>query len=118
MHDDRTLLEGRLSRFTTDHLAPAVHRDRAPLTLTAWAVPGEPVPFAEAVDPEISDFVPFEVGSAYGPPWATTWFRATGTVPEGWDSREGTAVEAAVQWRSWTGHGRYADLSHATYGAR
>ena len=31
---------------------------------------------------------------------------------------EGTAVEAAVQWRSWTGHGRYADLSHATYGSR
>ncbi len=31
---------------------------------------------------------------------------------------EGTAVEAAVQWRSWTGQGRYADLSHITYGAR
>lgn len=31
---------------------------------------------------------------------------------------EGTAVDAAVDWRSWTGHGRYADLSHATFGSR
>ncbi len=31
---------------------------------------------------------------------------------------EGTAVEAAHQWTSWTGRGRYADLSWATYGSR
>lgn len=31
---------------------------------------------------------------------------------------EGTAVEAATAWRSWTGYGRYADLSHAVLGAR
>jgi hypothetical protein len=28
---------------------------------------------------------------------------------------EGTAVEAAAQWRSRSGHGRYADLAHDTY---
>lgn len=31
---------------------------------------------------------------------------------------EGTAVEAAAQWPSWTGRGRYADLAWATYGWR
>ena len=31
---------------------------------------------------------------------------------------EGTAVEAAKEWTSWTGRGRYADLSWATYGSR
>ncbi len=31
---------------------------------------------------------------------------------------EGTAIESALQWRSWTGYGRYADLSHATFGSR
>jgi hypothetical protein len=31
---------------------------------------------------------------------------------------EGTAVEAARQWTSWTGRGRYADLSWTTYGSR
>ena len=31
---------------------------------------------------------------------------------------EGTAVEAATQWRSWTGYGRYADLAHAVLGQR
>ncbi|GAA3563986.1 glycoside hydrolase family 38 C-terminal domain-containing protein [Microlunatus spumicola] len=86
-------VEERLARFRAERLLPALYRERVPLDVTAWEVPGEPVPFAEAVD---ADFTPFEVGSAYGPPWATTWFRATGTVPEGWDDVEGTAVEVVV----------------------
>jgi hypothetical protein len=31
---------------------------------------------------------------------------------------EGTSVEPAMQWRSWTGRGRYLDLLHATLGSR
>ena len=93
MHDDRSLLEGRLSRFTTDHLAPAVHRERAPLTLTAWPVPGEPVPFAEAVTQE---FAPIEVGSVWGRPWSTLWLHVTGEIPAGWADVDGTVPEIAV----------------------
>jgi len=89
-------VEERLARFRAERLLPALYRERVALDVTAWEVPGEPVPFAEAVDPEVSDFVPFEVGSAYGPPWATTWFRATGEVPAGWDAWDGTAVEVVV----------------------
>ncbi|SDU99181.1 alpha-mannosidase [Microlunatus sagamiharensis] len=86
-------VEERLARFRHERVVPALYRERVPLEVTAWQAPGEPVPFDEAARQE---FMPFEVGTAYGPPWATTWFRATGTVPEGWDSREGTAVEVVV----------------------
>ncbi len=93
MHDDRALLEGRLSRFHRDHLAHAVDRETAPLTLTAWRVPGEPVPFAEAVGQE---FTPIEVGAAWGRPWSTLWLHVTGTVPAGWAGVPGTEAEVAV----------------------
>ena len=83
----------RLARFRAERLLPALYRERVPLEVTAWEVPGEPVPFGEAV---AAEFSPFEVGSAYGPPWGTTWFRATGAVPDGWDDVEGTAVEVVV----------------------
>ena len=93
MHDDRALLEGRLNRFVRDHLAGAVNRDRAALTLTAWEVPGEPVPFAEAVAQE---FQPLEVGAPWGRPWGTVWIHVTGEVPEDWSAVDGTVAEIAV----------------------
>ena len=86
-------VEERLRRFRAERLLPALYRERVPLEVTAWEVPGEPVPFDMAV---AAAYVPFEVGTAYGPPWATTWFRATGTVPDGWDDVHGTAVEVVV----------------------
>ena len=93
MHDDRALLEGRLDRFVRDHLAEAVNRDRAPLTLTAWEVPGEPVPFTEAVGQE---FRPLDLGTPWGRPWGTIWIHVTGEVPVGWSEVDGTVTEIAV----------------------
>jgi alpha-mannosidase len=93
MHDDRALLEGRLSRFFRDHLQRAVYRETAPLTLTAWRVPGEPVPFAEAIK---QDFSPIEVGAAWGRPWSTLWLHVSGEVPPGWAGIAGTEPEVAV----------------------
>jgi alpha-mannosidase len=49
-----------------------------PLALEMWQAPGEPVPFAAAA---VADHVPVEIGHRWGPPWSTTWFRASGTVP-------------------------------------
>ena len=78
MHDDRRLLEARLNRFFHDHVEPAVYTASAPLsTLTAWRVPGEPVPFADAVR---QNFTPIEVGAA----WASVEHprdHAVGEVP-------------------------------------
>ncbi|MDN5601568.1 MAG: alpha-mannosidase, partial [Brachybacterium sp.] len=57
---------------------PNVYVDREPLTLASWEVPGEPVPFSEAVG---QVYEPFVVGMRWGRPWGTTWLRVTGTVP-------------------------------------
>jgi alpha-mannosidase len=93
MHDDRRLLEGRLARFTSDHLPRAVHRVTIPLTLEAWPVPSEPVPFAEAVQQQ---FEPIEAGTAWGRPWSTLWIHVTGEVPTEWAGIEGTEPEVLV----------------------
>ncbi|GAA2252105.1 glycoside hydrolase family 38 C-terminal domain-containing protein [Streptomyces amakusaensis] len=88
MHDELRRIEDRVERALAQRLRPAVHSRSLPLTLTAWQVPGEPVPFAEAA---ARRFEPFAVGDAWGPPWGTTWFRARGEVPAGW---AGSRVEA------------------------
>ncbi len=93
MHDDRRLLEGRLSRFVNDHLSGAAYRDTAPLTLTRWDVPDEPVPFSEAVRQE---FTPISVGTAWGRPWSTMWIHVTGEVPATWRDVKGTRAEIVV----------------------
>ena len=81
MHDTRSLVRARIARFVTERITPAQYRAIAPLTITAWEVPGEPVPFAEAV---CQTFTPFALGQAWGKPWGTTWFHVTGTVPSDW----------------------------------
>jgi len=90
MHADRTEVEARIDHVLDTRVRPAVHTARAPLTVTAWEVPGEPVGVDEAM---AADYVPFEVGSTWGPPWSTTWFRVSGKVPAEWS---GLQVEAVI----------------------
>jgi alpha-mannosidase len=52
-----------------------------PLQLTALSVRGEPISYADAIR---GDFVPFNVGDLWGPPWSTTWFHVRGRVPDEW----------------------------------
>ena len=78
MHDNRELVEARISRFLRERLSGNLWRDRQPAELAVWTAPGEPVPFAEAV---ANDFIPFSPGTPWGAPWSTTWFRVSGTVP-------------------------------------
>ncbi|MGH3703479.1 MAG: alpha-mannosidase [Agromyces sp.] len=92
MHDNSTLVRARIARFVEERVKPAIHVVSAPLTLTAWEVPDEPVPFAEAVT---QTFSPFAVGSPWGKPWGTTWFHVTGEVPVEWAGRAGV-VELVV----------------------
>ena len=88
MHDDRELVEARISRFIRERLAPALWRDRRALNIEFWAAPGEPVTFETAVGQE---FRPFSVGEPWGAPWGTVWFRISGTVPAEWAQWTGTA---------------------------
>ncbi|MFB6957725.1 alpha-mannosidase [Streptomyces sp. NPDC056309] len=90
MHDDRGLAEARLRRVLGERIRPAVYPESVPLEVAVWHAPGEPVPVAEglAAEPE-----PIEVGTRWGAPWGTSWFRVTGTVPEAWAGR---TVEALL----------------------
>ncbi|POX64412.1 alpha-mannosidase [Streptomyces sp. Ru62] len=90
MHDDRTLIEARLKRVLDERIRPAVYPESVPLEVAVWNAPGEPVPVEEglAAEPE-----PITVGSRWGAPWGTSWFRVTGTVPEAW---AGKTVEAIL----------------------
>ncbi|MCW3158052.1 alpha-mannosidase [Micropruina sonneratiae] len=81
MRDNEWLYRGRLGRFLEELIVPHQYGETRPLTLTAWPVPDEPVPFAQAV---AQDYRPFQVGSTWGKGWSTLWFHVTGEVPERW----------------------------------
>ena len=81
MHDNSALIRARIRRFVSERVAPALYRVSSPLTISAWEVPDEPVPFSEA---QGQDFTPFSIGQHWGKPWGTTWFHITGLVPADW----------------------------------
>ncbi|GAB3523450.1 alpha-mannosidase [Arthrobacter monumenti] len=93
MHYDSSLVEARIRRFRAERIEPAVYRRTTPLNVTAWEVPDEPVPFAEAVS---NSFLPFSIGSAWGKPWGTVWFHATGSIPPQWATEADTRAELVV----------------------
>ena len=99
MHDDRELAEARIRRTVRERIRPNVFGPRVPLEVTAWHVPGEPVPVAVAREAE---YVPFEIGGRWGKPWGTTWFRMQGRVPDEWS---GETVEARIDFGAGIGPG-------------
>src|SRR5215210_2843865 len=90
MHDDRVLVEARIERELWQRLLPAMYTHRTPLAVEAWEAPGEPVTYDEAVR---QTFAQFAVGSQWGRPWGTTWFRLVGDVPPAWT---GARLEAVI----------------------
>ena len=83
MHDDRELAERRIERELWERVLPLVHAERIALDVTAGPSP--------------DDQTPFTVGSEWGAPWGTTWFRLTGDVPDSWRGRQRTTrIEAVV----------------------
>ncbi|HEY3549181.1 MAG TPA: glycoside hydrolase family 38 C-terminal domain-containing protein [Propionicimonas sp.] len=81
MHDDSRFVIARCERLLTERLVPAQHRVRVPVELTAWEVPDEPVPFAQAT---AAAYAPVSPGQAWGKPWGTTWFHVQAQVPDDW----------------------------------
>ena len=79
MQVDRGVVEERVTRELYERVLPLVERERVALSITAGASLDEQVPFA--------------AGSAWGPPWGTTWFLFTGVIPEHW---AGSRVEAII----------------------
>lgn len=65
-----------------------------PLATSAWHVPGEPVPVADALGVAADGgFEPVGPGTPWGEPWSTWWFEITGSVPEAF---VGECVEVVV----------------------
>jgi len=87
------LVEARVQRFRVERLLPAMYRACAPLEITAWEAPDEPVSFTDAV---ANRFTAFSLGEPWGRPWGTVWFHAAGAVPAGWDGCVDTRVEVVV----------------------
>ena len=79
MHDDRRLLEQRITRELAERLPPLVHPEREPLAVHA------------GTDPQ--QLSPITVGDRWGAPWSTTWFHLRGKVPTSW---RGRSVQALV----------------------
>ncbi len=77
MHDNRELVEERLEKLR-ERVAERVFRVVTELDVTAWQVPGEPVPFADAL---AADYQPFPVDTLWGPAWATWWLKLRGQAP-------------------------------------
>lgn len=90
MHDDRVLVEKRIERELWQRVLPHMYRARLPLTVEAWHAPGEPVPHHEAA---VQRYEPMAIGTRWGRPWGTTWFRVSGAVPGGWT---GPQLEAVI----------------------
>jgi len=93
VHDNSELVRTRIARFVTERIEPAIYRERRTLTIEAWEVPDEPVPFAHAIE---QSYRPFAVGQPWSKPWGTTWFHVTGRVPESWKHEAGTRAELLV----------------------
>ncbi|GMQ93405.1 MAG: glycoside hydrolase family 38 C-terminal domain-containing protein [Acidimicrobiia bacterium] len=78
MHDDHELVEKRITRELSERVLPLVHTDRRPFTIQSG--------------PSLDELQPFAVGSVWGAPWATTWFRFDGEIPDSWSSHRVEAV--------------------------
>ena len=88
MHDTAVLIEARVRRFIDERLRPNVHGDLTPAVLASWEVPGEPVPFTEAVGQVYEHFA---VGEAVGDDVAEAAGNGTGRT------RRRTAVRSRIQ---------------------
>ncbi len=94
MHDRHEITEKRLERFLLERIRPARYGAAAPFTVTAYDVPGEPISFDDVMLAMVDgEFRPFQIGSAWGRAWGTTWFHVVGRVPHDWT---GATVEARI----------------------
>jgi alpha-mannosidase len=79
VHANRDLIERRIQRELWERVLPLAHPDTRPVTIEAG--------------PDLEHLEPFAPRTKWGAPWATTWFRFTGEIPDEW---EGRPVEAVI----------------------
>jgi alpha-mannosidase len=77
----------RCDRVIRQRVRPHIHRVIAPLTVSSFDIPGEPMPvpeFFEKVAKNEIHFQPFTIGNKWGTTWGTTWFKVQGRIPQGY----------------------------------
>lgn len=75
---DRGLVEERVTRELYERVLPLVTPERVTLDIAAGPSPNEQAAFTP--------------GTMWGPPWGTTWFTFSGTIPDHWAGRRVEAV--------------------------
>jgi alpha-mannosidase len=89
VHDDRHIVEQRITKFLSHVVRPALYGESMALDLALWRVPDEPVPVADAL---AAAYEPAAIGDTWGGPWSTSWLKATGRIPAQWAGRRVEAV--------------------------
>ncbi len=84
MHDDRALVEARITRALW-RIGDAVAAASAPCSVAA--LPASGAVAVEDVVARRGEMAPVAAGDAWGPPWTTTWFLVSGRLPRGWTGR-------------------------------
>ncbi len=79
MHRELANLPKRIARAHA-RIKEQIWTHRTACRIEAHHLPGEPVPFDEAV---AGQFQEFHVDSPWGRGWSTSWFRITASIPEG-----------------------------------
>ena len=70
MHDDRALVEERITRELHERVVPLIEREHRPMRITA----------GQDRDRQSE----FRIGDSWGVPWGTTWFTLAGDLPDAW----------------------------------
>lgn len=83
MHDDRQVVEDRVTRMLENRIKPARYKASRPCNVRMWETPQRSVPFGQVIA-EPGQFRALETGQDWGSPWHTTWLEITGAVPDSW----------------------------------
>jgi alpha-mannosidase len=94
VHDRLAPTAQRVRRILDQRIRPAVHTEVVAFNVESSSATFEP-------GPPTGEWSPFDVGSPWGDPWHTTWFRLVADVPKSWS---GGPVVAHVDLGF---HGRY-----------
>ncbi|MBK1879855.1 alpha-mannosidase [Pelagicoccus mobilis] len=87
---DQSVIEKRLENVLTA-LKSRIHPEKAPLSVSIWEAPSEPVPVSIAAS---QAYTPFSVGGEWGHMWGTAWMKFEGSVPASW---QGKTVSALIE---------------------
>ncbi|MEM7630240.1 MAG: glycoside hydrolase family 38 C-terminal domain-containing protein [Planctomycetota bacterium] len=95
----------RFERFSREVLGPGQYASAQPLPVSAWLVEGSErhdAPLPSSADAAAQPYRPVEPGWAWGPKWATCWFRVVGELPPGDRDRLAIRFSSGTEATVWS----------------